>query len=459
MRSDAVTPKLSLTIALAAAVIAMVAAVPRPAQAVPPHGIRLRAMNETLWTPSSLGEFRSQTGYAAQTNPGASFNAPLHYFMNLAAGAIVSNASFTSPLRADLLVNQASTSSSSSSSTSSSSSSSSSSSGGTTVIAISCGGKAASPYVADTDFNGGSVSSGTTHAITTTGVTDPAPQEVYQHSRDGNFTYTIPSLTAGAAYTVRLHFCEYYWNAAGKREFNVSINGTQVLTDFDIFKAAGGQYIAIVEPFTANANSSGQIVIAYTTVINNSQQNGIQIETTSGSSAATSSTAAASSTAATSSAATSSNAATSGSSTSSAGYVFSPQTNSDLFINATEISQGASVEMENVDGFEGSMWNYIAGTGTSEIQIAGDPAFCLQSEGNTSGSELDIWSCNSSAAEEFTNYHDPSPNNEYYQLQQPVAGGTLCVDALGTASPSSVEVVTCNGSAGQQWFEDYLEIY
>jgi fibronectin type 3 domain-containing protein len=151
-------------------------------------------------------------------------------------------------------------------------------SAGLDVVAISCGGSTASPYVADTDFSGGAASTGTTHAITTTGLTNPAPQEVYQHGRDGNFTYTIPGLAAGAPYAVRLHFDEYYWDADGARESNVSINGTQVLTDFDIFKTAGGQYIANIQQFSTDANSSGQIAIQFTTVINNALVAGIEIQ-------------------------------------------------------------------------------------------------------------------------------------------------------------------------------------
>ena len=143
-------------------------------------------------------------------------------------------------------------------------------------VDISAGGPAAAPYVADEDFTGGATSD-TTHAITTTGLSDPAPQSVYQHNRYGNFTYTIPGLTAGASYTVRLHFAEEYWTTAGSRTFNVLINGTQVLTDFDIFAAAGGEYIAVIEPFTATASSTGTITIQFVTVKDNAQVNGIEI--------------------------------------------------------------------------------------------------------------------------------------------------------------------------------------
>ena len=87
---------------------------------------------------------------------------------------------------------------------------------------------------------------------------------VYQTQRDGTFTYTIPGLTAGAQYTVLLHFAEIYFTAAGDREYNVAINGTTVLTNFDQFAAAGGKDIAVVKTFTTTANSSGQIVVSFT---------------------------------------------------------------------------------------------------------------------------------------------------------------------------------------------------
>src|SRR6202522_846832 len=141
---------------------------------------------------------------------------------------------------------------------------------------ISAGGPAAATYVAVEDLPRGATSD-TPHAYTTTGLSDPSPQSVYQHNRYGNFTYTIPGLTAGGSYTVRLHFAEEYWTTAGSRTFNVLINGTQVLTDFDIFAAAGGEYIAVIEPFTATASSAGAVTIQFVTVKDNAQVNGIEI--------------------------------------------------------------------------------------------------------------------------------------------------------------------------------------
>ena len=147
---------------------------------------------------------------------------------------------------------------------------------GTGGVDISAGGPAAAPFVADEDYTGGATAV-TTNAISTTGITNPAPQSVYQHNRYGNFTYTIPGLTAGGSYTVRLDFAEEYWTAAGSRTFNVLINGSQVLTNFDIFATAGGEFKAVAESFTATANSSGAITIQFVTVKDNAQVNGIEI--------------------------------------------------------------------------------------------------------------------------------------------------------------------------------------
>jgi fibronectin type 3 domain-containing protein len=143
-------------------------------------------------------------------------------------------------------------------------------------VQISCGGTATGTWVADKDFTGGATS-GTSNAISTTGVTNPAPQEVYQHNRYGNFTYAITGLTAGASYTVRLHFAEEYWTTAGSRVFNVVIDGTQVLTNFDILATAGGEYKAVVEQFTQTVPSSGTLTIQFVTVKDNAQVNGIEI--------------------------------------------------------------------------------------------------------------------------------------------------------------------------------------
>jgi hypothetical protein len=147
---------------------------------------------------------------------------------------------------------------------------------GQASVAIDSGGPTAGSFAADTDYVGGKTYS-TASTVDTSGVTDPAPQAVYQNERYGNFTYTIPNLTPGAPYTVRLDFAEIFWNAAGKRLFNVLVNGAQVLTNFDIFAAAGKMNRAIAETFTAQADGTGKITIQYVTVLDNAKSSGIEI--------------------------------------------------------------------------------------------------------------------------------------------------------------------------------------
>jgi trimeric autotransporter adhesin len=160
-------------------------------------------------------------------------------------------------------------------------------SSGTSIVSINAGGPAVSnasggdnSFVADEYYSAG----GTTYSVTNT-ITIPAsvatiaaPAAVYQSARQGTVTYTIPGLTAGTSYTVRLHFAELYFSAAGDRVFDVAINGTTVLTNFDIYATAGANYTAVVEQFTATANSSGDIMIAFTNgTVNQPMFNGIEV--------------------------------------------------------------------------------------------------------------------------------------------------------------------------------------
>ncbi len=147
---------------------------------------------------------------------------------------------------------------------------------GTPVSEVNAGGGVAGAYGADAGFSGG-VTAHTTAAIATAGVTDPAPQAVYQTERYGNFTYAVPNLTPGAAYTLRLHFAEIYWNSAGKRLFNVSVNGSPFLTNFDVFAAAGGKDKAIVESLPVTADGNGRVTVTFTTLRDNAKVSGIEL--------------------------------------------------------------------------------------------------------------------------------------------------------------------------------------
>ena len=144
-------------------------------------------------------------------------------------------------------------------------------------VLINAGGPAVSPFSADADFGGGSTIN---HAntIDLSKAANPAPMSVYQTARVGSFTYTISGFNAGSTHTVRLHFAETYFGTTGSRTFNVSINGITVLANFDINAAAGGKNIAIVEEFTQPASSTGNYVITFTAVVNQSLVSAIEIQ-------------------------------------------------------------------------------------------------------------------------------------------------------------------------------------
>ncbi len=134
-------------------------------------------------------------------------------------------------------------------------------------------------YVADGSFSGGTAAS-TTNTVTLDSTIDTASQAVYQSNRYGNFTYKIGGFAAGSQHIVKLHFAETWWTATGTRLFNVSINGAQVLTNYDIVLAAGTANKARVETFSVvvPASPNNQITVQFTNVKDNAQVNGIEIE-------------------------------------------------------------------------------------------------------------------------------------------------------------------------------------
>jgi hypothetical protein len=140
---------------------------------------------------------------------------------------------------------------------------------------INAGGGAVGAFAADafasggnTAFNGGFFDTG--------GVSDPAPQSVYQSERWGVFSYSFTSLTPGKSYKVRLHFSEFAVFSPGQRVFNVAINGTQRLTNYDIV-AKVGAFKGTVEEFTVPADSTGKITVDFSAVVAFPKVSGIEI--------------------------------------------------------------------------------------------------------------------------------------------------------------------------------------
>ncbi|MGD0774097.1 MAG: malectin domain-containing carbohydrate-binding protein [Candidatus Solibacter sp.] len=104
---------------------------------------------------------------------------------------------------------------------------------------------------------------------------------LYQSERYGNFVYQFA--VPNGSYTVNLKFAEQAYSQPGLRQFNVSINGLQVLTNFDIVAAAGAAMKAVDRSFSISV-TGGQIAIQFSQgALNTPLVNAIEIVGTSSS--------------------------------------------------------------------------------------------------------------------------------------------------------------------------------
>jgi RHS repeat-associated protein len=147
-------------------------------------------------------------------------------------------------------------------------------------IAINVGGGSVGMFGPDQGGSGGNPYS-YLNPIDLTGVSNPAPEAVYQTGRySSDFTYTFPGLGAGANCTIRLHFAETYFNSAGQRVFNVSVNGITHITGLDVYAAAGNhKNKAVINEINTNADASGNIAIRFVATVDNAIISGIEILT------------------------------------------------------------------------------------------------------------------------------------------------------------------------------------
>ncbi len=118
-------------------------------------------------------------------------------------------------------------------------------------------------WSADSGFSNGVAGS------TDTAIIGAAAQPLYQTWRYGPvgtpLVYTFSNLLNGS-YSVTLKFDETDFTQAGQRSFAVKINGTTVLSKFDIFVAAGGAFMAVDRKVTGKV-TNGQMVIQFVPVV------------------------------------------------------------------------------------------------------------------------------------------------------------------------------------------------
>jgi len=134
-------------------------------------------------------------------------------------------------------------------------------------------------WLADQYFQGGAAY---TNSNTVSGTSYP---QIYRTERYGSgrsaFSYSIPM--ANGNYNVTLDFAETYVTGPGQRIFSIAVNGTQVLTSFDIYAAAGGMNIAVRKTFPVTV-TSGRLSLSFIPgSVENPKINGIEVMQSSGS--------------------------------------------------------------------------------------------------------------------------------------------------------------------------------
>ncbi|HTV43092.1 MAG TPA: GH92 family glycosyl hydrolase [Candidatus Sulfotelmatobacter sp.] len=126
-------------------------------------------------------------------------------------------------------------------------------------------------FLPDPDMDEGEENSADVTVDTT--ASNAAPAAVYDSERYGNdFTYVFP-VPRGQRYLVRLHFAEIFDNDAGSRLENIYINRRPVLSNFDIYAAAGGMNKAVVKEFHVRPSRRGTIAIRIMAPPNSPDQN------------------------------------------------------------------------------------------------------------------------------------------------------------------------------------------
>jgi beta-glucosidase len=104
--------------------------------------------------------------------------------------------------------------------------------------------------------------------------------EVYGH----DFSIVVPHLPAGK-YTIVIGEVEVYFKAPGQRIFDISIGDQPVVTNYDIFKAAGGAWKVVyltAEVEHQDDSLHGPLTVKFSTHVDNAKFNTFEIKDASG---------------------------------------------------------------------------------------------------------------------------------------------------------------------------------
>lgn len=149
---------------------------------------------------------------------------------------------------------------------------------GPASFGINCGGPSYTAgdgvvFAADGVWNSG----GNAYSVGSRPISNTADDTLHLSNRWGNtFGYNIP-LTNGT-YEVTLIFSEIYFNEAGRRIFNVALEGSQVIGNLDVFSRVGAN--AAYEESHIVAVSDGTLNIAMSSLVDNVNISAIKVTRT-----------------------------------------------------------------------------------------------------------------------------------------------------------------------------------
>jgi hypothetical protein len=128
------------------------------------------------------------------------------------------------------------------------------------------GGEAVAGFAADS-YLVGYLQNGVVSGAIDTSNPGVGPADLYRSyatlRHDYDFWLSLPNLEPNQEYRLKMHFIEPVYTAVGDRRFDVTVNGTQVLNDFDIVAAAGGANKAVVREFRVRTDMSGQLLFFF----------------------------------------------------------------------------------------------------------------------------------------------------------------------------------------------------
>ncbi len=145
---------------------------------------------------------------------------------------------------------------------------------GSTLLRVNVGGSlyedtARDVWTGDTGSSGGVVP---TTSYPVSGSADPS---LFSSRRWGDFSYNLPADDGN--YTLRLYFFDPTMTGTNQRLFNVTAEGRQILTNFDLFAASGGYRKALVKSFPVSV-SGGELNLVFKSIKDHAIVSAIELD-------------------------------------------------------------------------------------------------------------------------------------------------------------------------------------